>query len=66
MENAVAFYKEVLHYDNMHVEAIACIGTNYFYTDQPEVALKFYRCVVYTLIFQDNEKSIDDISKRAI
>ncbi|XP_013404505.1 tetratricopeptide repeat protein 8 [Lingula anatina] len=43
MENTVKYYKDVLHYDNMHVEAIACIGTNHFYTDQPEVALKFYR-----------------------
>ena len=37
------FYKEVLQSDNTNVEAIACIATNYFYNDQPEVALKFYR-----------------------
>jgi len=37
------FYKEVLHSDNMNIEAIACIGSNYFYSDQYEVALKFYR-----------------------
>ena len=43
MTMAVKFYKEVLHHDNMDIEAIACIGTYYFYTDQPEVALKFYR-----------------------
>ena len=45
MDNAVKFYKDVLHFDNMHVEAIACIATHHFYTDQPEVALKFYRLV---------------------
>ncbi|WAR19431.1 TTC8-like protein, partial [Mya arenaria] len=43
MDNAVKFYKDVLRFDNMHVEAIACIATHHFYTDQPEVALKFYR-----------------------
>lgn len=43
MDNAVKFYKDVLRNDNMHVEAIACIATHHFYTDQPEVALKFYR-----------------------
>lgn len=43
MDNAVKFYKDVLYYDSMYVEAIACIATNHFYTDQPEVALKFYR-----------------------
>lgn len=43
MDKAVKLYRDVLHHDNMHVEAIACIATNHFYTDQPEVALKFYR-----------------------
>ena len=43
MDEAVKFYKEVLHQDNMNIETIACIGTHYFYTDQPEIALKFYR-----------------------
>ncbi|KAF6028481.1 TTC8 [Bugula neritina] len=37
------FYKQVLSTDNMNIEAIACIGSNYFYSDQPEIALKFYR-----------------------
>ena len=27
----------------MNVEAIACIGMNYFYSDQPEYGLSFYR-----------------------
>ncbi|KAK3750717.1 hypothetical protein QZH41_017275, partial [Actinostola sp. cb2023] len=43
MNNAVKLYKEVLHYDNTYVEAIACIATNHFYTDQPEISLRFYR-----------------------
>lgn len=45
MDNAVKIYKDVLQFNNMHVEAIACIATHYFYTDQPEMALKFYRWV---------------------
>lgn len=41
--SATEYYKEVLKQDNTHVEAIACIGSNHFYTDQPEIALRFYR-----------------------
>jgi len=50
MDNAVKFYKDVLRFDNMHVEAIASIATHHFYTDQPEVALKFYRYTLKTLL----------------
>ena len=43
MNNAVKFYKDVLHQDNTHIEAIACIANFHFYTDQPEIALRYYR-----------------------
>lgn len=43
MDNAVKFYKDVLNFDSMHIEAIAVIATQHFYSDQPEVALKFFR-----------------------
>ncbi|EDO48471.1 predicted protein [Nematostella vectensis] len=43
MTNAVKLYKEVLYFDNTHVEGIACIATNHFYTDQPEIAMRYYR-----------------------
>jgi len=43
LTNATKYYRDVLHEDNMNIEAIACIGTHHFYTDQPELALKFYR-----------------------
>ncbi|XP_046847761.1 tetratricopeptide repeat protein 8-like [Xenia sp. Carnegie-2017] len=43
MTDAVQVYKDVLHYDNTHVEAIACIATQHFYTDQPEIALRYFR-----------------------
>ena len=55
MDKATKFYKDVLQQDNMNVEAIACIATHYFYTDQPEIALKFYRqvfSVVLTLLLK--------------
>ncbi|OXB55334.1 hypothetical protein ASZ78_002505 [Callipepla squamata] len=41
--SAAEYYKDVLKQDNTHVEAIACIGSNRFYSDQPEIALRFYR-----------------------
>lgn len=44
ISSAAEYYKEVLKQDNTHVEAIACIGSNHFYSDQPEIALRFYRC----------------------
>ncbi|EDV29838.1 Tetratricopeptide repeat protein 8 [Trichoplax sp. H2] len=43
LTSAVKYYKSVLHHDNTHVEAIACIATNHFYSDQPEIALRFFR-----------------------
>jgi len=43
LNECAKLYKEVLHSDNTNVEAIACLATNYFYNDQPEVALKYYR-----------------------
>lgn len=48
--SATEYYKDVLKQDNTHVEAIACIGSNHFYTDQPEIALRFYRLVTHTHI----------------
>ncbi|CAF0748211.1 unnamed protein product [Didymodactylos carnosus] len=41
--NCMNQYRHVLKLDNTNVEAIACIAANYFYTDQPEISLKFYR-----------------------
>lgn len=35
-------YKRVLTFDNNNIEAIASIASYHFYTDQPEVALRFY------------------------
>uniref|UniRef100_A0A2D4IRA7 Uncharacterized protein n=2 Tax=Micrurus TaxID=8634 RepID=A0A2D4IRA7_MICLE len=43
ISTAAECYKDVLKQDNTHVEAIACIASNHFYSDQPEIALRFYR-----------------------
>lgn len=40
---SVQTYRTVLQQDATHIEAIACIGMHHFYSDQPEVALRFYR-----------------------
>ena len=37
------YYRTVLQEDSSHVEAIACIGINHFYSDQPELSQRFYR-----------------------
>lgn len=37
------YYKIILNEDAINVEAIACIGMEHFYADQPEVSLRFYR-----------------------
>lgn len=59
--SATEYYKDVLKQDNTHVEAIACIGSNHFYTDQPEIALRFYRsgtllCINYVMHCLFDEK----------
>ena len=35
-------YKKILQFDNNNVEAIASLASYHFYTDQPEVAMRFY------------------------
>jgi tetratricopeptide repeat protein 8 len=39
-------YKNILILQNNNVEAIASIASYHFYTDQPEVALRFYKRLV--------------------
>jgi tetratricopeptide repeat protein 8 len=40
---AIAQYKDVLRFDSSNVEAVACLASHHFYTDQPEVALRYFR-----------------------
>ncbi|VDN06071.1 unnamed protein product [Thelazia callipaeda] len=46
IEKSVETYKLVLEQDPSNIEAIACIATNYFYNDQPEIALRYYRRIL--------------------
>jgi len=34
---------QVLALDASNIEAIACMAANHFYSDQPELALRYYR-----------------------
>jgi len=43
---AVNFYKKVLTFDSASIESIAQLASYHFYTDQPEIALRFYRRLV--------------------
>jgi hypothetical protein len=56
---SVKLYKDVLTQDSSNIEAIACIGMHHFYTDQPEVALRFYRYIIVS-----NDCEIYDVEKR--
>lgn len=40
---SIKYYKTIIQEDASDPEAIASIGMHYFYNDQPEVALRFYR-----------------------
>lgn len=42
-EHAATYFKKVLAMDATCAEAIACLASNAFYDDQPEVALRLYR-----------------------
>lgn len=45
-EEAVKLYRSVVKTDAMSVESIACIAMHHFYTDQPEIALRYYRRIL--------------------
>lgn len=44
---SVKYYRDILELDATDMESIACIGLHHFYSDQPEVALRYYRFVYY-------------------
>ncbi|KAF8565752.1 hypothetical protein P879_09134 [Paragonimus westermani] len=43
---ALVLYKKVVNLDNTNIEALASIGSYFFYEDQPEVSMKFYRRIL--------------------
>ncbi|KAH8027667.1 hypothetical protein HPB51_007217 [Rhipicephalus microplus] len=50
LQRSAKLYRELLSQDAVNVEAIACVATHHFYADQPEMALRFYRCVCILLM----------------
>ncbi|KAF6718696.1 Tetratricopeptide repeat protein 8 [Oryzias melastigma] len=68
ISSATEYYKDVLKQDNTHVEAIACIGSNHFYTDQPEIALRFYRSVnlLYSKSNPDPARNTPPLARRLL
>eukprot|EP01012_Entosiphon_sulcatum_P032224 TRINITY_DN40999_c0_g1_i1.p1 TRINITY_DN40999_c0_g1~~TRINITY_DN40999_c0_g1_i1.p1 ORF type:complete len:520 (-),score=63.38 TRINITY_DN40999_c0_g1_i1:878-2437(-) len=42
-DKSAQFYKRVLELDSSNIESIACLASNHFYEDQPEIALRLYR-----------------------
>lgn len=43
IDRGVAYYEKVLDLDSSNIEAISCLASNYFYDDQPEIALRLFR-----------------------
>jgi tetratricopeptide repeat protein 8 len=40
---------KVLHLDSSNMEAIASLASNYFYSDQPEIAYRYYRRLIQVI-----------------
>lgn len=40
---SISLYNTVLELDPCNFESIACIASHYFYSDHPEIAMKFYK-----------------------
>lgn len=45
-EKCIEYYKNSLIKENSNLEAVASLGSYYFYMDQPEVALQFYKRLI--------------------
>jgi len=43
----VKLYQKVLHFEASNPEALACLAANQFYSDQPELALRYYRRLLH-------------------
>jgi len=42
-DEGMALYKQVLQIEASNVEAVSCLAAHQFYSDQPEIALRYYR-----------------------
>lgn len=52
MDESIGLYRSILTYDAVDIEAIASIAMNEFYSDQPEIALRYYRRLLQIGIFK--------------
>jgi tetratricopeptide repeat protein 8 len=52
MHKSVQYYKKVLVLDSSNIEAIACLASNQFYSDQPELALRYYRRLLQVVLIR--------------
>jgi tetratricopeptide repeat protein 8 len=46
LNTSVRLYRQISLLDTMNTEALACIAVNYFYNNQPETALLYYRRIL--------------------
>lgn len=46
INNSVKVYRDIALLDSMNTEALACIAVHYFYNNQPETALLYYRRIL--------------------
>eukprot|EP01084_Bolivina_argentea_P085403 154351_1 len=43
VQTSTYLYKDVLKYESSNIEAMACLGSQYFYLEQYEISLQFYK-----------------------
>jgi len=43
MDKGVDIYRQVLQSDACNIESMACLAAHFFYADQPEISLRFFR-----------------------
>ncbi|KRT83302.1 Anaphase-promoting complex subunit 3 protein, partial [Oryctes borbonicus] len=53
VQSSIKLYRNVVIEDAMNAEAIACIGVYHFYNNQPELALRYYRCLLLLFFWND-------------
>ncbi|XP_055333607.1 tetratricopeptide repeat protein 8-like isoform X2 [Paramacrobiotus metropolitanus] len=46
LTNSSLYYRDALKIDAMNFEALACVGMENYYADQPELALRYYRRIL--------------------
>lgn len=55
VDKSIEYYKKVLQYDSSNIEALANLASHHFYSDQPEIALRYYRRLLQMGVTQNSE-----------